>query len=99
MGQVAFRALHGILISENSGFDYVESQARLEKFQKDTGVGVQDAGNLYSLGMVSRSDACVAFMTAEYINVTENGKAERKRCVSVIGYVRLKKKSCSWRRG
>jgi len=90
--QQAVEATHGILLSQYSGFDFVETQKRLDDFQKDTGVGIQEDGDVYSLGIVSRSDACVAYMTAEYVNVTEKGKTQREKCVSVVAYVRLKQK-------
>jgi hypothetical protein len=90
--RVAVKASHGVLLSQDSGFDFVETQKRLDQFQKDTGVGVQEEGDVYSLGMVSRSYACVAFMEAEYVTMTFEGKPQREKCVSVVAYVRLKKK-------
>jgi hypothetical protein len=39
----ARQASHGVLMPQDSPFDYVESQKRLDQFQKDTGVGVEDA--------------------------------------------------------
>jgi hypothetical protein len=88
----ALEVTHGVLLSQDSGFDFVETQKRLDDFQKDTGIGMQDASDVYSLGMVSRSDACIAFMTAQYVNVTEKGKTQREKCISIYAYVRLKQK-------
>jgi len=90
--QQAFQVSHGILISQDSCFDFVETQKRLDDFQKDTGVKMEDTGDIYSLGVVSRSYACIAFMTANYMNSTENGKTQRLKCISVYSYVRLKEK-------
>ena len=90
--RVAIKASHSDLSSQYSGFDYVEAQKRLDQFQKDTGIGIQEASDVYSLGMVSRSDACVAYMEAQYVNLTFQGKTERVKCISVVAYVRLNKK-------
>ena len=90
--RVAIKVSHGVLLSQNSPFDYVETEKRLDEFQKDTGVVIQQDSDIYSLGMVSRSDACVAFMSAEYVNMTFEGKTQRERCISVVAYVHLNKK-------
>jgi hypothetical protein len=90
--RTAIKASHGVLYSQASGFDYVEMEKRLDQFQKDTGIGIKEDGDVYSLGMVSRSDACVAYMEAEYITVTFAGKTQRDECVSVVAYVHLRKK-------
>jgi hypothetical protein len=90
--RVAVEASHGDLRSKDSAFDYVESQSRLDKFQQDTGIGVQDDSDVYSLGMVSRSYGCVSYMEAQYVNATFQGKTERLKCVSVVAYLRLQKK-------
>jgi len=90
--RMANTASHGILVSKDSVFDYEETKKRLAQFQKDTGLGVQENEDVYSLGMVSRSDACVAYMEAGYVNVSTEGKTEREKCVSVVGYLLLKKK-------
>ena len=92
VAEVANHAAHGVLVSQYSGFDYDDAQKRLDQFAKDTGVGVKQDGDVYSLGMVSRSVACVSYMEAQYLNVTFQGKAQRVQCVSVVGYVRLNKK-------
>jgi len=81
--RVAIKASHGDLSPQYSGFDYVEAQKRLDQFQKDTGIGIQEDSDVYSLGMVSRSDACVAYMEAQYVNLTFQGKTQREKCVSV----------------
>lgn len=89
---VVRKAMHGVLESKDSSFDYDETQKRLDKFQKDTGVTLQADSDYYSLGMVSRSVACVSYMTAQYVNATYQGKTERLKCVSVVAYIRLRKK-------
>ena len=38
---VVRKAMHGVLESKDSPFDYDETQKRLDKFQKDTGIGFQ----------------------------------------------------------
>jgi hypothetical protein len=90
--RVSIKASHGDISSEMSGFDYVEVQKQLDQFQKDSGVGIRDDGDLYSLGMVSRSDACVSYMEAQYQTLTYQGQKERDKIVSVVGYLRLNKK-------
>lgn len=90
--QISAWVSHGILWSKDSSFDYVETQKRLAQFQKDTGARVKEDTDLFSLGLVSRSDACVAFMTAQYINVTEEGKTKRIQCVSDEAFILLNKK-------
>ena len=92
VGKVANTAVHGVLESENSYFDFEETQKRLDQFQKDTGIALQPDGALYSLGMVSRSGGCVSFMTAEYLTVTRAGKMAREKCVTVEGYLLLNNK-------
>lgn len=92
VGQVANDAVHGVLESANSCFDFEETQKRLAAFQKDTGVAVQPDGALYSLGMVSRSGGCVSFMTAHYFTTTVAGKTERDKCITVQAYLLLNKK-------
>lgn len=89
---VARKAMHGVIESKDSPFDYDETQKRLDKFQTDTGIGLQADSDVYSLGMVSRSVACVSHMTAQYVNVTYKGKSERLKFVSVVAYIRLRKK-------
>ena len=89
---VARKAMHGVIESKDSPFDYDEVQKRLDKFQKDTGVTLQADSDYYSLGMVSRSVACVSHMTAQYVNMTYQEKTERVKCVSVVAYIRLRKK-------
>ncbi len=88
----ARRSSHGVLESQDTPIDYVETQKRFDAFQKDTGVAVKEAGNLYSLGLMSRSDACVTYMTARDFNLTYKGKTERNECMSIIAYLRLRKK-------
>ena len=90
--RVAIKASHGDLSSQESAFDYVEAQIRLDKFQKDSGIAVREDSDVYSLGMVSRSAECVSYMEAEYVTMTFEGKSQREKCVSVVGYVRLKQK-------
>jgi hypothetical protein len=90
--RVAFQASHPVLWSQDSPIDYVETEKRLDQFQKDTGVDMKDDSNLFSLGMVSRSDGCVAFLTAQYLKTTYQGKAERPQCVSVVAYILVNKK-------
>jgi hypothetical protein len=92
VGRVSDDAVHGVLQSANSSFDFEEMQKRLADFQKDTGVAMQPDGALYSLGMVSRSGGCVSFMTAHYVTVTEAGKPERDKCLTVQGYLLLNNK-------
>jgi hypothetical protein len=93
VAKVANDATHSVLVSQYSGFDYDDAQKRLDQFAKDTGVGIKQDGDVYSLGMVSRSDACVSYMEAQYLTVTEKGKTERVQCVSVVGYLRLNQKA------
>jgi hypothetical protein len=93
VGRVSNDALHGVLRSANSFFDFEETQKRLDAFQKDTGIAMQPDGALYSLGMVSRSGGCVSFMTAEYVTVVEDGKPVREKCMAVEGYLLLNKKA------
>jgi hypothetical protein len=42
--------------------------------------------------MVSRSYACVSYMEAQYVNMTADGKTVRRKNVSIIAYLLLKKK-------
>jgi hypothetical protein len=92
VGKVADTAVHSVLESENSYFDFEESQKRLDQFEKDTGITMQADGALYSLGMVSRSGGCVSFMTAQYVTVTTGGKPQREKCITVEGYLLLSNK-------
>ena len=92
VGHVAHDAIHSVLLSANSSFDYEETQKRLDAFQKDTGIAMQPDGALYSLGMVSRSGGCVSFMTAQYVTVIEDGKPVREKCLTVEGYLLLNNK-------
>jgi hypothetical protein len=85
-------AVHGVLRSANSSFDFEEMQKRLDAFQKDTGIAMQPDGALYSLGMVSRSGGCVSFMTARYVTVVQDGKPVREKCLTVEGYLLLNNK-------
>jgi len=93
VGRVSNEAVHSLLRSPNSSFDFEETQKRLEAFKQDTGVAMQPDGALYSLGMVSRSGGCVSFMTAHYVTVTEDGKSVREKCVEVEGYLLLNNKA------
>ncbi len=92
VGRVSNGAVHTILRAANSSFDFEEMQKRLDSFQKDTGIAMQPDGALYSLGMVSRSGACVSFMTAHYVTVTRDGKTVREKCLTVEGYLLLNNK-------
>ena len=89
---VAIHASHGVLLSQDSSFDYVETQKRLDDFQKDTGVQVQGDGDVYSLGIISRSDDCVAYLAAQYVTAQVNGKDQRLKCLNVIAFLHLKQK-------
>jgi len=88
----ARKAMHGVLESKEDPFDYEAVQQRLDKFKEATGVNIQIDSDVYSLGMVSRSVACVSYMDAQYVNMTYKGKTERVKCVSVVAYIRLQKK-------
>ena len=92
VGKIADTAVHGVLESANSSFDFEETQKRLADFQKDTGIAMQPDGALYSLGMVSRSGGCVSFMTAQYVTVVVAGKPQREKCLTVQGYLLLNNK-------
>jgi len=92
VGRVSNDAVHGVLRSATSSFDFEETQKRLDAFQKDTGIAMQPDGALYSLGMVSRSGGCVSFMTAHYVTVVQDGKSTREKCLTVEGYLLLNNK-------
>jgi hypothetical protein len=88
----ARKAMHGVFESKDVAFDYDAMQQRLDKFKEATGVNLQIDSDVYSLGMVSRSVACVSYMNAQYVNETYKGKTVRVKCVSVVAYIRLQKK-------
>lgn len=90
--QIARKATHGVIEPKDGFFDYDETQKKLDAFKEETGVELKADSDVYSLGMVSRSVACVSYMDAQYMNVTYKGKTERLKCVSVEAYIRLKKK-------
>ncbi len=90
--RLAFVTSHGVLVSQDSPVDFIETEKRLDQFQKDTGIAVKEDSDVYSLGMISRSDGCVAYMTAQYLKATAGGKTEREKCVNVVAYLLLKKK-------
>ena len=88
----ALQASHGVLLSQDSSFDYVETQKQLDAFQKDSGIHEQNDSSLYSLGIISHSDDCVAYLEAQYIIANFDGKDQRLECLDVVAYLHLKNK-------
>ena len=92
VGQVSTRVSKGVLVTKDEILDDTELQKQLDHFQKDTGVTLQADSDIYSLGMFSRSFACVSYITAQNLNATYKGKTKKLRNVSIEAYVLLKKK-------
>lgn len=89
---LAGRVNPGILLSKESIVDNADMQSRLDQFQKDTGIGVEQTSDIYSLGLISRSEACVSFLSARYLNETYQGKTRRFKMVSLESYLLLNHK-------